>query len=67
MFCPECGEVIGPGPLDLRRAAHDARGGGRGKSCGCRLGAALGGLLGSGRRSAGRRADVKRGGPAGKG
>ncbi|PKP99128.1 MAG: hypothetical protein CVT74_08795 [Alphaproteobacteria bacterium HGW-Alphaproteobacteria-13] len=20
MFCPECGEVIGAGPLDLRRA-----------------------------------------------
>lgn len=20
MFCPECGEVIGSGPLDLRRA-----------------------------------------------
>lgn len=20
MFCPECGEVVGPGPLDLRRA-----------------------------------------------
>lgn len=20
MFCPECGEVMGPGPLDTRRA-----------------------------------------------
>ena len=23
MFCSECGEVIGSGPLDLRRACHD--------------------------------------------
>ncbi len=22
MFCPECGEVIGAGPLDARRARH---------------------------------------------
>ncbi|MBB5704857.1 hypothetical protein FHR21_000182 [Sphingopyxis panaciterrulae] len=22
MFCPECGEVIGSGPLDARRARH---------------------------------------------
>lgn len=22
MFCPECGEVIGSGPLDVRRARH---------------------------------------------
>lgn len=22
MFCPECGEVMGLGPLDLRRASH---------------------------------------------
>lgn len=22
MFCPECGEVIGAGPLDLRAARH---------------------------------------------
>lgn len=22
MFCPECGEVIGSGPLDMRRACH---------------------------------------------
>lgn len=22
MFCPECGEVIGLGPLDLRRTRH---------------------------------------------
>jgi len=22
MFCPECGEVVGSGPLDVRRARH---------------------------------------------
>ena len=22
MFCPECGEVTGPGPIDQRRALH---------------------------------------------
>lgn len=24
MFCPECGEVMGPGPLDGSRACHGA-------------------------------------------
>ncbi len=29
MFCPECGEVTGPGPLDARRGAREgARGAG---------------------------------------
>ena len=27
MFCPECGEVIGSGPLDVRRARHSGRDG----------------------------------------
>jgi hypothetical protein len=27
MFCPECGEVIGSGPLDARRARHGDGGG----------------------------------------
>jgi hypothetical protein len=22
MFCPECGEVMGPGPIDRRRSFH---------------------------------------------
>ncbi len=22
MFCPECSEVMGPGPIDRRRASH---------------------------------------------
>lgn len=22
MFCPECGEVVGPGPIDPRRASY---------------------------------------------
>jgi hypothetical protein len=22
MFCPECGEVVGPGPIDRRRASY---------------------------------------------
>lgn len=25
MFCPECGEVIGAGPLDLRRSRRNRR------------------------------------------
>lgn len=27
MFCPECGEVIGSGPLDARRARYGEGGG----------------------------------------
>lgn len=26
MFCPECGAVTGPGPLDIGRASHGGRG-----------------------------------------
>lgn len=26
MFCPECGEVVGAGPLDARRAARQRTG-----------------------------------------
>ncbi|SKB95902.1 hypothetical protein SAMN06295937_103624 [Sphingopyxis flava] len=33
MFCPECGEVIGSGPLDVRRARY-VRNGGKVKALG---------------------------------
>lgn len=55
MFCPECGEVTGPGPLDLR---HSVQRGPHGLDMRCsvlgRIGAALLGLTGWSASTAGR-------------
>lgn len=53
MLCPECGEAIGPGPLDARRACHGRDGSGVARAIGRWLRAGLGRLAAA--RSAVRR------------
>ena len=50
MFCPECGEVIGSGPLDVRRAPH-VRGDGVAKTPGRWIRALVRRYLGEERRA----------------
>ena len=55
MFCPECGEVIGSGPLDIRRAGSSRR-----RSVIGSIGPWIGGMIGRLSPRSGSRVDRRR-------